>query len=118
MTSIAADSWEEQATEIHNSRKERETHTLDLPGKGRHVLTLLHNGQSARTEIHVIRAGVGIARADLPLRNAARHGREPHDLEHLMRRAGKNREFMDRVKELRGVRPGISVRAWYGLANR
>jgi hypothetical protein len=33
MTSIATDSWEEQATEIHNSRKERETHRMTIIGK-------------------------------------------------------------------------------------
>jgi hypothetical protein len=59
-----------------------------LPGKGRHVLTLLHKGQSARRHIHVTRSGVGIDHADLPLRNASWGGRQPSDLSHLRRRAG------------------------------
>ena len=62
-------------------------YSVELPGKGRHTLTLPHNGQSARRHIHVTRPGAGVAQADLPLRNAAWGGREPHDIGHLLRRA-------------------------------
>ena len=62
-------------------------YSAELPGKGHHTLTLLHDGQSARRHIHVTRPGAGVARADLPLRNASWGGREPHDIGHLLRRA-------------------------------
>ncbi len=37
-------------------------YSAELPGKGHHTLTLLHDGQSARRHIHVTRPGAGVAR--------------------------------------------------------
>ena len=45
MTSIATDSWEEQATEIRFSRKVREIHSILIIGS-QPVSTMAHSGPS------------------------------------------------------------------------